>query len=967
MTYWLLMVMRAIQATGGSPAIGTGSGTVGDIATPGERGRFMGLFQGVALIGPAFGPVLGGILVQYLSWRWIFWVLAIWGGVTVTCLFFFLPETLRAVVGNGSVPPTLICSRPVDLARKRERKMDAEALETTFPVPEKKPYKPFASFQMLAYPEILLILVFGSCAFMCMFASLTILSSVLADNYGYDDVKIGLCYLPQGLGSMVIGMWGGRLHDWQFARIKRRLDFRPRHARDLEGYPIEKCRLAFVPLYIPLYLASVVGYGWMLDKTVNIAGPLVMSFAIGMGAQFSTQMCSLLLIDMFPANAGASSASFNLIRCAMSAVVTAIVDPLIRSVGLGWTFTILGGIADQCALYVPRRTPPLAFENAEDDLLSPESSDVRRSIQSRSPVERNLGKDNTRTAPLNHYFKFENQLRYPIHEAAFRQALDMIYAHSGSAEGPSLACIKNLPLVFIVLAQTAMGAGEELFGDERTRRSTSHKWYWSSTQIASAIQPESLELVLTHLLTSMYLILVLDRRLTEAWSTLALSVRAAQAIGCHRDGSSMDLNPFDTEYRRRVWSYVYHAEKHYALILGRPPAINEAYVDAHEPSNVDLEGIKPGQPIVSKPLTQPTTATFHILRRRFAQILGKIGHHFQKKHELATYHEVETLDDEILDFVNDLPPHFRLEDPDTSLDHVHLYIALHRYAIGTEIALTRILLHFWNVKYMLSRNACFDSAKLDFRLVSSMDISKLTSAAKLSPPTPAKAWHFVHGSISGIHADEMRLILTTFLDRHPVDKQSNKPQTSQKEVAIMLQDATDLTSTQPQDPLALFLGVSGDTARHPIPTVGPELSEDARFANPDFGEEHSTALLVRDIYAMMVEKGMVTRPPSRRPDRALASPAVHNSNAMATKPPVDGPLPWTQLIGRSAVDADPQQTFDNWLAGNATAVQDDGLATVQGGVLGGLDEFSFLDNSIWPSAFQAELPGDFSVIQDFAW
>jgi hypothetical protein len=164
------------------------------------------------------------------------------------------------------------------------------------------------------------------------------------------------------------------------------------------------------------------------------------------------------------------------------------------------------------------------------------------------------------------------------------------------------------------------------------------------------------------------------------------------------------------------------------------------------------------------------------------------------------------------------------------------------------------------------------------------------------------------------------------------------------------------------------------------------LSEDARFANPDFGEEHSTALLVRDIYAMMVEKGMVTRPPSRRPDRALASPAVHNSNAMASasvsehigvaaniaqnnnsEPPVDGPLPWTQLIGRSAVDADPQQTFDNWLAGNATAVQDDGLATVQGGVLGGLDEFSFLDNSIWPSAFQAELPGDFSVIQDFAW
>ena len=85
--YWLLMLLRAIQAIGISPAMGVGSGTVGDIATPGERGRFMGLFQGVALIGPALGPTLGGILVQYISWRWIFGVLAIWASANLLCIF----------------------------------------------------------------------------------------------------------------------------------------------------------------------------------------------------------------------------------------------------------------------------------------------------------------------------------------------------------------------------------------------------------------------------------------------------------------------------------------------------------------------------------------------------------------------------------------------------------------------------------------------------------------------------------------------------------------------------------------------------------------------------------------------------------------------------------------------------------------------------------------------------------------
>jgi MFS family permease len=84
---WLLMIFRALQATGGSPSIATGAGAMGDIAIPAERGKHVGLFQGTTMVGPAFGPVLGGALVQYLSWRWIFWVLAMWCGSNVICIF----------------------------------------------------------------------------------------------------------------------------------------------------------------------------------------------------------------------------------------------------------------------------------------------------------------------------------------------------------------------------------------------------------------------------------------------------------------------------------------------------------------------------------------------------------------------------------------------------------------------------------------------------------------------------------------------------------------------------------------------------------------------------------------------------------------------------------------------------------------------------------------------------------------
>jgi MFS family permease len=75
--YWLLLVLRALQATGGSAVISIGAGAVSDVAEPRERGRYMSVFQVGAMVGPAFGPLLGGVLTATLGWRAIFWFLTI--------------------------------------------------------------------------------------------------------------------------------------------------------------------------------------------------------------------------------------------------------------------------------------------------------------------------------------------------------------------------------------------------------------------------------------------------------------------------------------------------------------------------------------------------------------------------------------------------------------------------------------------------------------------------------------------------------------------------------------------------------------------------------------------------------------------------------------------------------------------------------------------------------------------------
>lgn len=328
--YAALFVLRCLQSAGSSTTIALSSGVVADVATAAQRGSYMGFVTAGSLMGPSVGPVIGGLLSQYLGWRAIFWFLTIFAGAFMVPFLVFFPETARGIVGDGSLPPQKWNMSLVSYLKSRKAREEGI---TSPPIASKQKLKfpnPFQTLAIVFQKDTSLILFCNAILFAGFYDVSASIPSIYNQLYGLNDLQVGLCYIPFGLGATIASIGNGKFLDYNYRRIAKQLNF-----------PIEKARLQIAFPLLVLGSISVLVFGWFLNFGIHLAAPTCILFLMGLTLTGAFNTISTLLVDLYPTQAAKATAANNFGRCLLGAGATALIDPMLSALGRGWCFTFI--------------------------------------------------------------------------------------------------------------------------------------------------------------------------------------------------------------------------------------------------------------------------------------------------------------------------------------------------------------------------------------------------------------------------------------------------------------------------------------------------------------------------------------------------------------------------------------------------------------------------------------------------
>lgn len=225
---WLI-TSRVIQGIGGAFMIPVTGVMIAHAFAENERGKAMGLYISVASVFLSLGPLLSGILVHYLNWRWVFWINVPISIISIILTVIAVPrnenrqQSFKPLDWLGFITfSTFITALVIALMEGVNLGWDSTEIiflfiisaffAILFVIVENKAADPMirlALFKQKTFLAANIALLFFTFAF----TSSVFWAILLQNVMGYSAISTGLFYLPVTIPVMFMAPIGGKLRD----------------------------------------------------------------------------------------------------------------------------------------------------------------------------------------------------------------------------------------------------------------------------------------------------------------------------------------------------------------------------------------------------------------------------------------------------------------------------------------------------------------------------------------------------------------------------------------------------------------------------------------------------------------------------------------------------------------------------------------------------------------------------------
>ena len=222
----MLLVARAIQALGTGMVVPIGMNLTLLVAPQGKLGTYMGIVSAVTLLGPAFGPIAGGVLLSIASWHVLFAVFAAMVLFALVCTALIIGDFAALTHPKLDIPSVmLVCAGLVGIMYGISTAFGGNAVVVmgsllagtvcmvAFVLRQQKLDEPLLNLNPFAnkgFSRAVCVVLF---AFMTVFAMNIILPLFMQGSLGYSAMDAALTLLVPCMSCCVFAPIAGRLFD----------------------------------------------------------------------------------------------------------------------------------------------------------------------------------------------------------------------------------------------------------------------------------------------------------------------------------------------------------------------------------------------------------------------------------------------------------------------------------------------------------------------------------------------------------------------------------------------------------------------------------------------------------------------------------------------------------------------------------------------------------------------------------